>query len=656
MSSPAGNLSFKSTPVDRLERYIATAKTLLAVTFPDASSLIWQSDVWDLKGTFASGSSTQVRYVRWSVPTEDGGRMAYPLQYAEFAKALFVHRQSQNRSGVSSAHVWLRTIQSLFLGVRARPRMCQICELEPADFETAARLLREKNQPASAAAQGAILAQIANIINDLGIVNLSFRWKNPLRGPEQSHLRTGRQYDQHRLSRLPSDETVYAVAEAFRRATAPGDVILTSCLAILCSAPSRIGELLRLPLDCEVEAQTPTGLAYGLRWYPSKGGMVTVKWVPTPMIATCRLAIQKLRELTAPGRALAQWYEKNPRNLYLPEELREFAATPTSWRSAPDFASILGVTPAAVDVWLRRHPEIPRQRKSPRAKALVRFADVEKHILANLPARFPFANSQRQKFSELLFVVRRGELKPRKQPAPSMFAGLTLNFLYKNLKQGRRNIFNRLGIKSQNGGPIVFTSHQLRHWLNTIADRGKISELEIAMWSGRKNECQNATYNHVTPATILDSYREADESFRNFIVRSPVSNRDFQSLRQLPALHATTFGFCLHDYSQSPCERHRDCHNCGEHCVVKGLLQNEHSIRQLAQVTKASLERAELEILEGTRGADRWVLHQRQTLDKLESLITILSDPEVPNQALIMLKPTATPKYFELQRALSNTR
>jgi hypothetical protein len=112
-----------------------------------------------------------------------------------------------------------------------------------------------------------------------------------------------------------------------------------------------------------------------------------------------------------------------------------------------------------------------------------------------------------------------------------------------------------------------------------IVDRGKLSELEIAMWSGRKDVAQNQTYDYTPADEILARYREIDTQFEDFVVRAPVSQKDFDKLGKDSAIHATQMGFCRHPYSVSPCEKHRDCANCGEHCIIKGIPDREERIR-----------------------------------------------------------------------------
>ncbi|WP_240357256.1 hypothetical protein [Pseudomonas hygromyciniae] len=72
-----------------------------------------------------------------------------------------------------------------------------------------------------------------------------------------------------------------------------------------------------------------------------------------------------------------------------------------------------------------------------------------------------------------------------------------------------RSIWERNGYKNPDGTPISMGSHQVRHYLNTLAQRGSLGQLDIAKWSGRANIQQNATYNHMTADEHVEMAREA---------------------------------------------------------------------------------------------------------------------------------------------------
>jgi len=75
--------------------------------------------------------------------------------------------------------------------------------------------------------------------------------------------------------------------------------------------------------------------------------------------------------------------------------------------------------------------------------------------------------------------------------------------------KGAPSIFSRRGLLELDNSPIRVRSHAFRHWLNTLADRGGLSDLELALWMGRRDPRQNAAYKHGTVAQRVRWAREA---------------------------------------------------------------------------------------------------------------------------------------------------
>ena len=660
MNSPANIISLpfqpapQATAEENLHHLIAHAKALLPHAFPLAHGLIWGASSWLLADTFYRVGKNLLPVIRWSLSKDKEWRRRkrgeeYPQAFADFAKAFFVHQHITNPRSSSWNVALLFALQYIYEALHERGES-RISEIDASDFERAASIASKRLGKSAASQRGFALAEIARVVNSKNLVTLHFEWKNP-NHHTATYNRIGPEYEKARAQKLPDQETLEAITRAFREAKEPVDVLVSSCLAILCCAPSRIHELLKLPLHCEVEREINGRQVYGLRWYPGKGGDPQIKWVPAPMVDVCRQAVCRLREITAPARAVAEWYEQNPRALYLPSGLEHLREHPEQWRPARDFIPIRGISREAFFDWLRQS-SLPKRRVKKRD--YLRFVDLEARILADIPCGFPVGNNG-HKYSEMMLVARDGETDTRKGLNPCMIAPFMLSTLrhrLENRKNGLKNIFERLGIRRADGSPVVLKSHQLRHWLNTIADRGKLSELEIAMWSGRKDVRQNQAYDHTSAEEMLAMYEKMDDKFQQFVVRAPVSREDFEKIENRPATHATQFGFCFHDYVTSPCGKHRDCTNCGEHCVIKGFPDREERIRRMLAITREEAAKAEAEIADGTYGADRWLEWARVTVGRLENLVEILDDPEVANGAVIVLKTDPALEYSPLRLAM----
>jgi hypothetical protein len=290
---------------------------------------------------------------------------------------------------------------------------------------------------------------------------------------------------------------------------------------------------------------------------------------------------------------------------------------------------------------------------SNRGKASFRFADLERCVLSRLPRGFPVANKETGlRYSDSLVLVRKNELHRTRPTYLCMIEPVTTDFVNDALggkRDGRASMLDRMGFKEPNGERIEITTHQFRHFLNTIAQMGGLSQLDIAKWSGRVDVRQNAVYDHVSSDEMLIKIREAVGD--NSLMFGPlgaapdrrlISRDDFAQLK-VPTAHVTELGFCIHDFTMTPCEIHRDCINCEELVCIKGSDAKTANIKRQLDDARLLLERAEIAQLEGEYGADRWAVHHGETIERLNQLCTILEDPSVPIGTFITLaRPNAT--------------
>ena len=109
----------------------------------------------------------------------------------------------------------------------------------------------------------------------------------------------------------------------------------------------------------------------------------------------------------------------------------------------------------------------------------------------------------------------------------------------------------------------------------------------------------------------------------------------------VPTAHTTDLGYCVHDYTASPCQLQRDCIHCQDLVCVKGDAEKMVMLRQRLAEARGLMEKAGAAVREGYLGSDRWREHHQSTVDRLSELCAIMADPAVPNGAVIQL---ATPK------------
>lgn len=511
----------------------------------------------------------------------------------------------------------------------------------------AAQVIVDRYSEAAAYRIGGQLEMASEFLADNRLTSVLTKWRNPIKRPGDA-VRVGKEFDERRQEKMPTEAALDALPKVFRLATEPVDILVSSVAAILCSAPDRINEALILPDLCEVHQSVGRDKpdAYGLRWWPAKGADPMVKWIVPSMVSVVKEAIGKIRSVTHEARQIAKWYEEHPFNIYLHdgvEHLRE-----VEWLTMVEVASIIGIANTASAVsWCKTWGV---ESKGRGASKMVRLLDVEAVVISMLPAGFPILERETGlRYRDALLIVRTNEFNPQKGTYRCMIEPISINQINSGLgsrvDHGFSSVFTRFGYTEPDGSPIKITTHQFRHYLNTLAQAGGMSQLDIAKWSGRKDIRQNAAYDHVTPDQMLKKIRDAvgDESqmfgpLAELPKKVLIPRDEFARLR-IPTAHTTDLGFCVHDYTMSPCQLHRDCIHCEDLVCVKGDEEKTMRLRQNLDDARDLLRKAEDAVSDGYAGGDRWLEHHLSAVERLSQLCSIMDDPNVPHGAVVQLAP-----------------
>jgi hypothetical protein len=391
-----------------------------------------------------------------------------------------------------------------------------------------------------------------------------------------------------------------------------------------------------------------------LKWPGSKRHEDFAKAIPQVMSDLARTAIERLRIATAEAREIAAWYERNPNSLYLPPDCSELRGKKLT---AEDLARITGLRRDSVLELFKTKKLVPNLAHAASGHRIYtfNFEDVEAFILTLLPNGFPIADpSNGMRYSELLTVVRRNEFGEvgtgawRCMIAPLKYTNIQGNFNNPHNK----GIFFRLGLCSEEE-PISIKTHQLRAYLNTLAQTGGLSEVEIAAWSGRKDIRQNRAYDHRKPEDVLTAImrRRKKSSATSLAVRvnEPVSRS--LELGSENHGHITELGFCEHDFSSSPCTMFMDCLNCTKHVCIKGVdPRHLERIDQSLIHAARNLQEAQRAVEQEFDGAAEWVVAHKETISRLEQLRAILMDSSIADGSVIRLSKSG--RYSAVEQAM----
>lgn len=639
-----------------LRGFIDMGRNKLTAFGPD---LPFEQGVWDVTDAVATkGKGAMRERVTFSDAATVDEKVPTMMRepFLSFAKAYI--RYMHGMRPTKAIHNRVAALRALEAALSENGGVPDPARVDSRVLNRAAQMVAGRFCDGAAYRVGGQLEIMAKFMAENRLTAVPVRWHNPLRRPS-SAVRVGKEFDERRAKKLPSAAALDALPRIFRLATDPADVITASVAAILLAAPDRIGEVLTLPEACEVrEPRRGKGDAYGLRWWPAKGAEPMVKWLVPSMASVVAEALQKIRAVTQEARVIAKWYERNPGQVYLARDVAHLRGQ--EWLSLAEVAEVLGFGdgPAASN-WCKAANVKTERREGSGKRPYARFANVESAVLGMLPVGFPLLDKATGlKYSEALLVVRRNELGAQRGTYRCMIEAVTVGQINTGLgsraEHGHESIFSRFGFVEPDGAHIAVTSHQFRHYLNTLAQAGGLSQLDIAKWSGRRDIRQNEAYDHVTPRQMLQKIRDAVGGDKMFgplaeLPKRALIRRDEFARLVVPTAHTTDLGYCVHDYTMSPCQLHMDCIHCQDLVCVKGDAETEALLRQRLVEARGLLEKAELATAEGSFGGDRWRDHHRSTVDRLSQLCAIIDDPKVPNGAVIQL---ATPKMpFRIEQA-----
>jgi hypothetical protein len=607
----------------------------------------FESNVWDLSDSVTlKGQPNKRVCINFSNMATVGNKAPSMMQepFLSFAKAYFRYMYGMRPTKtVYNRMAALRAIEAALSEKGTSPDPVHI---DSHILNRAAQIVVEHFSNGAAYRVGQQIEMVARFMSENRLTAIPLRWCNPI-GRPNSAIRVGKEFDERRVKKLPSQAALDALPRIFRLVTEPSDVITISIAAILLAAPDRISEVLTLPEACEVrERRKGKEEAYGLRWWPAKGAKPMVKWLVPSMASVVEEALRKIRAVTEEARRIAKWYEQNPDRIYLAADVAHMRGQ--EWLSMADIAEIIGFgDKSSANTWCKAVGVKTEQREGRGIYA--RFADVESAVLGMLPSGFPILDQATGlKYSEALFVVRRNELGVQRGTYRCMIEPVGINQINSRLGSratfGYQSIFSKFGFTEPDGSPIKVTTHQFRHYLNTLAQAGGLSQLDIAKWSGRRDVRQNEAYDHVTPDQMLQKIRDAvggDDMFGPLaeLPKKVLIRRDEFARLVVPTAHTTDLGYCIHDYTASPCQLHMDCIHCQELVCVKGDAEKEAVLRRRLDEARELMNKAEAATHEGYSGSDRWLDHHRSTVERLSQLCAIMDDPNVPGGAMIQLAP-----------------
>ena len=605
----------------------------------DDPNFQWEAPTW--RGVFWTKVGVKKRC------NFDASELLDP-EFVDFAKAYYCCKNSDSPTLGQKERYALKSLEAALIQVT---QSGSIQGLNTLVLDEAVEVVRKHYHKSTQYRLGQSLMHIAQFVTQKGFIPGDVStWRNPLKQVKDGPHRIGAESRAQIERQMPSEAALQAMTEIFANDPEDPRVRLASAVwALLMSAPWRISEVLSLHVAAEYEGINDNGdVSYGFRYYGAKGFQHDIKWVPKVMEDSAREAFRRIRELTQSARDLAAHMESS--HSEIPFRYNDFLTVGINHELTPDEKCRYLRVPSAI-----------RQ-----CGPFWDFKTINEHwsrTLVDTPKDFPYFDSATGlTWSKALFAMHPNLLHPKKS---TNFYGLwapsnhnIIDSLSSRRDQRQKGIPELLGYREQDGSPVNLTTHQARHYLNTIAERGGIAQDDLAKWSGRTDVYQNRVYNHMSEEEKVARDRKTIQKTQMFAdhdhtpTRIPVTMQEFNT-REPGPIHKTEFGYCLHDWIQSPCDKFRDCLNCTEQVCVKGNAESLARIKAKVDAVQLDYNKALEQVKNGVYGADRWVEHLWKTLGPARELLALMESDDVPDDTVIKLNDDRVYEQSHLDRAMA---
>lgn len=579
-----------------------------------------------------------------------------PLEapFIDFAKAYILYTYSFNP--VTNLHRHFEAIRVLEEALITSKGRADILLLDGLVLEQLDDVFKMRlSDPSGRNKAGYQMELLLNFCRETLITPSLPQWSNPYQKVNDLTIKLDEHGKEHRSNKLPSDDDMMLVAELFHNAPSLSieAEYYSSIMALLMVAPSRCSELFSLSTDCLVWEEDRSGdKKLGIRWVPAKGGKAGIKWVPTIMHDIVIEAISRLNRIGEPARIAARFAEDNPTKFMIHKQ----CSTPNGFSESEalsldqlNSALSLNLTIGSMNnlKWLSTLMNEGSGKVCYRLLGKYEYAKYTKKF-----KNWPYIDKAKNiKTSEALLLHRENEFHAVFQPREYSFCLPTVNnindrFSCRDSKEGY-SIWNKFNILRKDGSYPQITTHNARHWLSTMAERGGMGEVTLANWAGRAKISDNASYDHRTAEEKADAIANIlipkNTTILEKIERNlPVSFADIG--KDLPgSAIITEFGICEHDFAMTPCQRYGDCEICTQSVCIKGYNQSLESLKtrekQVTELYKKSLTGHEV----GAFGADQWVSKHAYRLSIIKTKIKLLEDERVVDGALIRIPDVFDP-------------
>lgn len=639
------------------------------------------------KMVYPNGKSMSMSFTQLGAKARlEGASMAEP--FASFAKAYV--REQQSLTTVNPSNM-MSVLRHVYAGLQKVHGTVDILKLDGPSLRVAVESIEQRIGDSLRYRVGNELVSFLKWLKDTKICLTTPSWSNPWKRPGNRAQGTSREDREWQKDRLLTQDEILVIGGAFSRAKTKEHVYYSSVSALLLNAPSRASELSSLTVDCfytETGIRTIQDEESGkvnteevellfLNWDAAKGGGHMPKPVHPDMEPTVREAVRRITELSQPARDAAAWAIEHPELfcrhegcITAPDHGEDQALNYAEICAAMGLRTARNCAPNSYNLdHISSALGKPKWFEQLRVgKRTITYRDLARYTVEKYKKAFPkwpYMGKRKDRLvSEQLCLLRENELHAGFAPKGYSWESPDVNQInYRlsgrhNLKIPEPSMFTQLGLYLPDGSPVEITSHQLRVWGSTQAERGDMDAITLALFAGRARIEDNAAYDLRTPEEMEKQSRAllgiqkattgGELAIAAIQINKPITFAMLGDPDRSGTAQLTGFGVCEHDYTMTPCEKHGDCMVCAEHACIKGLPKGLERLLSLEKATESELRRAVDATELSEYGADKWVTYYARRLAIIRTVIRMYEDANVPIGTIIRIPEELVPSNTQV--------
>ena len=602
-------------------------------------SVVWSDSSWEiasgrlLKQTSRNSNSVSLSFC---FPAKLGGE-PLPANWADLIKAFFLIRFHRKSQAITNQRNFITAASYVtYFAIRVN---CDIVQLVPEILERACKAISEQYKNSSAYNLHKAVAEFAGFCdaNKLCKVQLAYRYSK-MKRPDNVSGTSYKRLDNPETLETKSDKLVDP--EVFRiigqlYQNVPKEhkyrfyVLL---LTLLCCLGRRLSEIVLLPYQSV--SRDNDGNAY-LEYFPRKsscGDTFTPKrrlYLPTSVVEIVEPVISELDDLCHAARVTAaKMQEVKGPDLSFIEHVSE------DKKLYKEDLEELGVPKSVISTtgWIRKQG--------------FAFPDSCKLTVHGVKSRFPAYYTSKaavsgfchrdysDKYIQPIHIDQQNKKYYLKNLLIVRYLGLSSGFYTKwvatqcthsMVATFLRYLPDLVRQYVNCEINLDFTSHHFRHTMNTLLDEGGLSDLLQTEWFGRSNPKDTKAYQHTSREKRALLLREDIKlgkiggQIAEQVMTLPVQVKDAYLKARVNAVHDVGTGICVHNFSQTPCERHLQCSaDCKDYVWAKDDKGRVEDLKRQYALTKVARDTAEtrLQSSKPKKSVD-WLNHSDKKLNTL---------------------------------------